>query len=221
VRTALRADLDDPIPRVFSKRMQDVVVNAVKHERNRGWVGQDLIGIARARGTSPLAAMLDLALDEDLETDFLIVGFQNGDEAALRAMIEDPHVIVGGSDGGAHVQFICQVAYSTHLLAYWVREKHALSLETAVRRLTFEPAMLLGLRDRGLVREGLVADLVIFDPDAVAAGAREEIHDFPGGASRIVRRARGYRATLVNGEVVLRDGEPTGRRPGRVLRSGS
>jgi N-acyl-D-aspartate/D-glutamate deacylase len=134
-------------------------------------------------------------------------------------MIDDPYVVIGGSDGGAHVAFICQVTYSSHLLGHWVREKRALSLETAVRRLTFEPALLLGLRDRGLVREGLAADLVIFDPDRVGAGEREELRDFPRDATRIVRRARGYRATLVNGQVVLRDSEPTGRLPGRVLRS--
>jgi N-acyl-D-aspartate/D-glutamate deacylase len=219
VRAALQADLDDPAPRVFSKRLQDMVVLGVTREENRRWVGTNAVEMAAAQGKRPLDAMLDLALGEDLDTDFLIVGFQNGDEAAVRAMTADPCVVIGGSDGGAHVQFICQVTYSTHLLAHWVREKQALSLEAAVRRLTFEPATLLGLRDRGLVREGLAADLVIFDPDAVAAGEREEVRDFPGGASRIVRRARGYRATVVNGEVVLRDGEPSGRLPGRVLRS--
>src|SRR5262245_33100796 len=112
VRAALQADLDDPTPRVFSKRMQDIVVTGVSRERNRQWVGKTLVEIAGAQGRRPLDAMLDLALDEQLETDFLIPGFQNGDEAALRAMIEDPLVLLGGSDGGAHVQFICQVAYS-------------------------------------------------------------------------------------------------------------
>ena len=80
--------------------------------------------------------MIDLALDEDLETDFVIVGFLNGDEQALRSMIEDPYLLIGGSDGGAHMAFVCQVSYSSHLLAYWVRDKRALTLETAVRRLT-------------------------------------------------------------------------------------
>jgi len=221
VRAALQADLDDPTPRVFSKRMQDVFVDAVTHERNRPWLGKNVVEIGRAQGKSPLDAMLDLALDEELGTEFRIVGFQNGDEDALRAMIADPHVVVGGSDGGAHVAFICQTAYSSHLLGYWVRDKHALSLEAAVRRLTFEPALLLGMRDRGLVREGLAADLVVFDPDRVAAGARENRRDLPGNATRIVRPAVGYRATLVNGEVVLRDGEATGRLPGRVLRGSS
>jgi N-acyl-D-aspartate/D-glutamate deacylase len=219
VRAALQADLDDPTPRVFSKRMQDVLVDRVKHDRNRGWIGKSVLEVGRAQRKSPLDALLDLALEEDLETDFLIVGFQNGDEEALKAFISDPHVVIGGSDGGAHVAFICQVTYSSYLLGYWVREKRALSLEAAVRRLTFEPALVLGLRDRGLVRAGMAADLVIFDPDRVAPGDREELRDFPGGATRIVRRAQGYRATLVNGQVVLRDGEPTGRLPGRVLRS--
>jgi len=133
-------------------------------------------------------------------------------------MLEDPLVLLGGSDGGAHVQFICQVAYSSHLLGYWVRERRALSLEAAVRRLTAEPAALLGLGDRGLVREGLAADLIVFDPDRVSAGPREDRRDLPGSATRIVRRAEGYAATIVNGAVVVRDGEPTGRLPGRVRR---
>lgn len=175
--------------------------------------------IGRARGTTALQAMLDLALDDGLETEFRIVGFQNGDEAALQGMLEDPHVVIGGSDGGAHVAFICQVAYSSHLLGYWVREQRTLSLEAAVRRLTLDPARLLGLADRGLVRAGLAADLVVFDPDRVGAGPREELRDFPGGARRIVRRGHGYRAAIVNGRVVLRDGEPAGPLPGRVLRA--
>src|SRR2546425_8572789 len=109
-------------------------------------------------------------------------------------MLEDPYVIVGGSDGGAHVAFICQTAYSSHLLGYWVRQKRALSLEAAVRRLTFEPALLLGVRDRGLVREGLAADLVVFDPDRVAAGAPGDRGGLSWGAPRIHRRALGHPA---------------------------
>src|SRR2546425_5683300 len=128
-------------------------------------------------------------------------------------MLEDPYVSVGGSDGGAHVAFICKTAYSSHLVGYWVRQKRALSLEAAVRRLTFEPALLLGVRDRGLVREGLAADLVVFDPDRVAAGAREDRRGLPGGATRVIRRAVGYRATLLHRGVGPRDRETTGRPP--------
>ena len=221
VRAALQADLDDPAPRVFSKRLQDIVVTRVGRERNRPWAGRSVVEVAAAQGKRPLDALLDLGLDEDLETDFIVTGFANGDEAAVRAIVNDPYVMLGGSDGGAHVKFICQVTYSSYLLSHWVRDKRALSLEAAVRRLTWEPAALLGLRDRGLLREGLAADVVVFDPDQVAPGPREEASDLPGNATRIVRRARGYRATLVNGRIVHRDGEPTGSLPGRVLRAAS
>src|SRR2546425_12332967 len=121
-------------------------------------------------------------------------------------MLEDPYVSVGGSDGGAHVAFICKTAYSSHLLGYWVRQKRALSLEAAVRRLTFEPALLLGVRDRGLVREGLAADLVVFDPDRVAAGARGGPRGPPGGAPPVIRRAGGYRAPPGHGAAGRRGG---------------
>jgi N-acyl-D-aspartate/D-glutamate deacylase len=117
------------------------------------------------------------------------------------------------------VKFICQVAYSSHLLSYWVRERRVLSLEAAVRRLTMEPARVLGLGDRGLLRDGCAADVVVFDPDRVGAGPREVAADLPGGVRRIVKRDQGYLATLVNGQVVRRDGEFAAARPGRVLRS--
>jgi N-acyl-D-amino-acid deacylase len=220
VRAALQADLDDPAPRVFSKRLQDIVVQSVREERNRHWVGQSVVDIGHALGKRPLDALIDLALDENLATDFLIVGFLNGDQDAVGQMVGDPYLLIGGSDGGAHVKFICQVSYSSHLLGHWVREKRVLTLEAAVRRLTFEPALLLGLRDRGLIREGCAADVVVFDPQRVGAGPREHTADLPGGGTRIVRRGEGYLATVVNGEIVRRDDDFTGRRPGRVLRGG-
>lgn len=220
VRAALQGDLEDPTPRVFSKRLQDVVVQGVHEERNRRWIGQTAVEMGQALAKRPLDAVIDLALDEDLATDFLIVGFLNGDENAVGEMIADPHLVIGGSDGGAHVKFICQVSYSSHLLGHWVRDRHALTLEAAVRRLTFEPALLLGLSDRGLVREGWAADLVIFDPARVAAGPRQHAADLPGGGTRIVREGEGYLGTVVNGEIVRRGEQYTGRRPGRVLRGG-
>jgi N-acyl-D-amino-acid deacylase len=160
-----------------------------------------------------------MAIAENLDTQFLIRGFQNGDEEAVRSLTTDPHVLTGGSDGGAHIAFLCQVTYSSFLLSHWVREKKALTLEQAVRKLTFDPTVLLGIPNRGLLKEGMAADLTIFDPDTVRAKEKEFVRDFPGGASRFVARADGYRYTVVNGQVVLRDGELTGACPGRVLRS--
>jgi N-acyl-D-aspartate/D-glutamate deacylase len=106
----------------------------------------------------------------------------------------------------------------THLLAHWVREKHAFTLEKAVSMLTMAPATLWGFHDRGLIREGMAADLVVFDPDTIVAEMPEVVDDLPAGARRLVQRCRGIAATVVNGEVLLRDGKHTGALPGKLLR---
>jgi len=219
MRAAMQRDLDDPTPKVFSKRMQDVFVSAVRLDEHKSLVGKNMVEIGREQGKTPLEAMLDLAIAENLDIQFLIHGFTNGDEEAVRGLTTNPYVLTGGSDGGAHVAFLCQVTYSSFLLSYWVREKKALTLEQAVRKLTFDPAVLLGIPSRGLLKEGMAADLTLFDPDKVQAKEKEFVRDLPGGASRLVARADGYRYTVVNGQVLLRDGEPTGACPGRVLRS--
>jgi len=219
MRAAMQRDLDDPTPKVFSKRMQDVFVSAVRLDEHKSLVGKNMVEVGREQGKTPLEAMLDLAIAENLDTQFLIRGFQNGDEEAVRGLTTSPYVLTGGSDGGAHVAFLCQVTYSSFLLSHWVREKKALTLEQAVRKLTFDPAVLLGIPNRGLLKEGMAADLTIFDPDKVQAKEKEFVRDLPGGASRLIARADGYRYTVVNGQVLLRDGEPTGACPGRVLRS--
>jgi N-acyl-D-aspartate/D-glutamate deacylase len=219
MRAAMQRDLDDPTPKVFSKRMQDVFVSAVRLDEHKSLVGKNMVEVGREQGKTPLEAMLDLAIAENLDTQFLIRGFQNGDEEAVRGLTTSPYVLTGGSDGGAHVAFLCQVTYSSFLLSHWVREKKALTLAQAVRKLTFDPAVLLGIPHRGLLKEGMAADLTIFDPDKVQAKEKEFVRDLPGGASRLIARADGYRYTVVNGQVLLRDGEPTGACPGRVLRS--
>ena len=215
----MQRDLDDPTPKVFSKRMQDVFVSAVREDQHKELIGKNLVEIGHLQGKTPLVAMLDLAVAENLETQFLIRGFQNGDENAVRGLTTNPYVVTGGSDGGAHIAFLCQVTYSSFLLSHWVREKKVLSLEQAVRKLTFDPARLLGIPQRGLLKEGMAADLTIFDPDKVQAKDKEFVSDLPGGASRLVARADGYRYTVVNGQIVQRDGELTGACSGRVLRS--
>ena len=219
IRAAMQRDLDDPTPKVFSKRMQDVFVSIVRQEKHKELVGKNMVELGQMQHKTPLEALLDLAIAENLDTQFLIHGFANGDENAVRALTTDPYVLTGGSDGGAHIAFLCQVTYSSFLLSHWVREKKALTLEQAVRRLTFDPASLLGIPNRGLLKTGMAADLTIFDPDKVQAKEKEFVQDLPGGASRLIARSEGYRYTIVNGQPLLRDGEPTGAYPGRVLRS--
>jgi N-acyl-D-amino-acid deacylase len=132
-------------------------------------------------------------------------------------MLRSPYAVVGLSDGGAHVQFHSNVGNSTRLLGYWVREKGIMSLEQAVRRLTFDSATAFGIYDRGLLQPGMAADMVIFDPDTVNPGAEDIVHDFPNSGWRIRESAEGIYCTIVNGAVLLEGGRHVGTYPGRVL----
>jgi N-acyl-D-amino-acid deacylase len=173
--------------------------------------------VARERGADPVEAMIDLALERDLDLFFLQPIANENQDYALE-LIKHPRAVVTFSDSGAHVSQLMDASLQTHLLSHWVRRKQALTLEEAVRMLTFVPATHWGFADRGLVREGFAADLIVFDPDTIAPEMPEVAHDLPAGARRLVQRARGIAATVVNGEIMLRDGKPTGALPGRLLR---
>ncbi len=173
--------------------------------------------IARERSCDPVEAMIDLALEREFERYFLQPIANENQESALE-LIRHPRTAVTFSDSGAHVSQIMDASLQTHLLAHWVRRKQALTLEQAVRRLSFDNATHWGFADRGLIREGFAADLIVFDPDTVGPEMPEVLHDLPAGARRLVQRARGISATVVNGETVLRDGKHTGALPGRLLR---
>ncbi|MFP6836353.1 MAG: amidohydrolase family protein, partial [Pseudomonadales bacterium] len=122
------------------------------------------------------------------------------------------------SDSGAHVSQIMDSSVQTHLLSYWVREKQAFTLEEAVRQITYNTATVWGLHDRGLVREGMAGDLVIFDPDTVGANMPTVEYDLPSGARRLKQTATGIKHTVVNGEILLSDNEYAGATPGKLLR---
>ena len=173
--------------------------------------------VARERGVDPVEAMIDLALEKDLER-FFLQPIANEDQDHALELMKHPRTVVTFSDSGAHVSQIMDASLQTHLLSHWVRAKQAFTLEEAVRMLSFEPATHWGFADRGLIREGMAADLLVFDPDTIAPEMPEVVRDLPAGARRLVQRARGIAATVVNGEVVLRDGKPTGALPGRLLR---
>lgn len=173
--------------------------------------------LARERGQDPVDVMIDLALDKDLDAMFL-QSVANEDQDEALAVMKNPRCVVTFSDSGAHVSQIMDSSLQTHLLSHWVREKQAFTLEEAVRLITFDTASAWGLHDRGLVREGWAADLTIFDPDRIAPLMPEVTTDLPAGATRLRQKATGIAATVVNGQVLLRDGEHTGALPGRLLR---
>jgi N-acyl-D-amino-acid deacylase len=173
--------------------------------------------VARERGVDPVEAMIDLALEKDLELFFLQPIANENQEHALE-LIKHPRTVVTFSDSGAHVSQLMDASLQSHLLSHWVRAKQALTLEQAVRMITFDTATQWGLSDRGLLREGFAADLVVFDPATIGAEMPEVVNDLPAGAKRLTQRCRGIAATVVNGEVLLRDGKHTGALPGRLLR---
>jgi N-acyl-D-aspartate/D-glutamate deacylase len=178
---------------------------------------RSVIGRAAARGVSPGEVILEALVASDLRALFLIAIY-NWDLDVARHLLCDPRTVPGLGDAGAHTSQTCDFGVPTFLLAYWVRHRGALALETAVRKLTFEPASLWGLRERGLVQRGWFADLNVIDLDALDLGPVEVRHDLPGGAVNLSQGARGYRATIVNGRVLMRDGVATEALPGRVLR---
>jgi len=173
--------------------------------------------IARERGVDPVEAMIEVALERDLKAFFVQPLFNENFDDVLE-MMKHKHSVVTFSDSGAHVSQIMDSSLQTQVLAYWVRRRQALTLEEGVRMLTLEPASAWGLHERGLLREGLAADVIVFDPDRVAPDMPEVVNDLPAGARRLRQKATGFHASIVNGQVVLRDGEHTGAHPGRVLR---
>ena len=184
--------------------------------------GEDrlLRDLARERGMDPVDLMIELGLQTNFK-QFFRQPAANENQADVLEMIQHPRSVVTFSDSGAHVSQIMDSSLQTHLLGYWVREQQALSLEDAVRQLTYNPATLWGMHDRGLVREGMNADLVVFDPATVGPEMPEAVNDLPAGGGRLKQVAKGIKNTIVNGEVFLENNEPTGARAGRLFRGGA
>jgi N-acyl-D-aspartate/D-glutamate deacylase len=174
--------------------------------------------VAAERRVDPALAMIDLALEHDFD-QFFLQAFGNELEDEVLTMLRHPRTIVATSDTGAHVSQIMDSSIPTHLLAYWVRERQAITLEAAIRKMTSEPARLWGFADRGVLCEGAVADVNVIDVATVGPLMPEVAYDFPTGARRLRQGARGITATLVGGTVLMRDGEHTGELPGRLVRS--
>jgi len=173
--------------------------------------------VARERGVHPVEAMIDIALEHDFKV-FFRQPIANEDQNDVLEMMKHPRSVVTFSDSGAHVSQIMDSSLQTHLLSHWVREKQAFTLEEAVRLITFDTASLWGLHDRGLLRVGMAADFAVFDPDTIAPRMPDVVHDLPAGAKRLKQTADGMLATIVGGEVLLRNNEHTGALPGRLIR---
>jgi N-acyl-D-aspartate/D-glutamate deacylase len=215
-RRAFAAELERRT--VFHDMWDRTKIKQVTNPRLKKAEWKSLAEVARERGVAPLDAFFDLAIEDDLATDFM-TPLLDMNEARVAKKFSDPRTMIGISDGGAHVDMLCNAGYPSYLLGTFVREKQALSLEHAIRRITSEPAQFFGLSDRGALRSGMAADITIFDLHTVGSPERPEIrHDLPGGGRRLVTQAEGIEYTIVNGQVLYEGRRHLGGLPGQVLR---
>src|SRR5687767_12733819 len=218
-----KALLRDP---EFRKRVRNEIkepaagVRLFNGEWDKVYVEQRTIAdIARHSGADPLDAMLDLALAENLDTEFSAL-LLNSDEEAVGRMLRHPNSLVSLSDAGAHLTLFNDAGFGLHLLGHWVREKKVLNLQEAVRKLTGDPANVFGIKERGNLKAGYAADLLLFDPATVNRGPKQRVQDLPGGGARLITPPVGVHGVWING---VRVADERGSRqlallPGKILR---
>ncbi len=194
-----------------------VFVDRVSLPGHARYQGRSIRDIASERGVAPADAMLDLALAEDLATEFRWRTESPEWTAAVRDAQHDARMLIGVSDGGAHLARDDGADWSSYFLRSWVLDREVWTLEEGIRQITHVPAALVGLRDRGVLAPGYPADLFVFDPETIGPSRKEFVHDLPGGAGRFKAWGDGVRATVVNGEPIVVDGRLTGALPGTVV----
>ncbi len=222
LRAALRDEWDSglrPGVATMDNSLEGLVVMEVDNPALERFVGLRMGEIAVQEGKHVVDAVLDLAVADDLHTEFMSQRLVD-DPQYVAEVLRSPYVLPGLSDGGAHVKFGVFGSYPTETITWMVRDQGALTLEQAHYKLSYLPALLGGIRDRGILREGMPADIVVYDLEGLKLLPVETAHDLPGGDWRRVQRAEGYRWVLVNGTVTFEDGSPTGQLPGRLLRQG-
>jgi N-acyl-D-amino-acid deacylase len=218
-RDKFREDLKHPA--IFQGNWDRLEVKEVGNPALKSLVGRSVADIARERGKDGVATFLDLAVEDDLHVEFTIEMF-NANEARIPELIKDKRTMVGLSDGGAHVDMLCDAGYCTYMLGTWVRDRQAMTLEHAVKRITSEPADYFGIKSRGRLLPGMAADVVVFDYNTIGSAKRGEMaNDLPGGGRRLVVRPNGIEHVVVNGQGLYDHGKPTGELPGQVLRAGN
>ena len=225
VRTGLVkafADLPPGSAAMFRDAMPDLVVSDTGVPALQSLVGRSVAEIAAERGTTVIEAVFDLAVEARLDIGFVRHVLAGGDEDRARRarVLRDPRLVLGASDGGAHVRGVVNVEYTTASFEELVRQDAVFSVEELVQEFTDVPARLYGLVDRGRLTRGAWADVVVFDPDTIGSSPVSLVRDLPGGAARLFSSGLGIEHVFVNGREIVRNGTFTGAMPGRVLRSG-
>ena len=201
-RQSVRAEIAAPATfRLFNGEWDKVHVVECALASNAALEQRTVADIAKTQGCDPLDVMLDLALAEDFLTVFT-AQLLNSDADAVGRMLNHPNSVVSLSDAGAHLTFFNDAGFGLHLMGHWVRDLQAMTLPEAIRRLTSQPASIFGMTDRGMIKEGMAADLLLFDPAIVGRGPKRRVFDLPGGAARLTTDAVGVHGVWVNGQQV-------------------
>jgi N-acyl-D-aspartate/D-glutamate deacylase len=219
LREAVKKELSVKARRMFNGHWHQMFVAQTAKPENRHMESRSVQELAAQTGKHPFDFALDLALEENLDTLFTAT-LLNSDEDAVGRMMLDPNSMVSLSDAGAHLTFLCDAGFGLHLLGYWVRSRKLMSLPEAVRKLTSEPAQIFGIGQRGTIKQGNHADLLLFDPETIGRGRAQRVFDLPSGASRLTTPATGVHGVWVNGRMVadgkgIREDAP---KAGKVLR---
>jgi N-acyl-D-aspartate/D-glutamate deacylase len=195
-----------------------LVLRKAGTEKNQLLVGKTLAEIAELRQTTAVDAMIDLSLEENLDAHFLAADMGHNDDAAVGALLAHPNVHVGASDGGAHILSFATYGDTGYLFSRFVRQTGSLGIEAAVKKITSDTASIWGLRERGLLQRGFVADITIFDPEIIDRGVEYFVQDVPGDGSRYVRDPVGISSVIVGGEIAWSaDAGYTDSRRGEIL----
>ena len=214
-----RQALKDTLPRTATAPLETVTILSPRSESTERYREMSVGQAAEIAGKHPVDLMLDVAVTDGLDTLFFVAPPQ-GSSDLLRDVVQYPHMLFGVSDGGAHTKFLTAGRYPTETLTSHVRENQWITYEEAHRRLSALPAQLAGFRDRGLIRHGGPADVLVYDPENLEIGPNEVVHDLPGGEWRRVQRASGYRSVMVNGHETISEDTQTETYSGHLLRHG-
>lgn len=218
-RARFRESLAKPVKgKIFYGDWDKVEIAQAADKANAALEGNSIASVAASRSADPVDVFFDLALQENLETAFT-AKLLNTDEDVIDGLLRDPASLISLSDAGAHLIFMCDAGYALRLFGHWTRARETFALPEAVRQVTSLPADIYGIRDRGRIRPGAHADLILFDPDSVEVGPLRRQYDLPGGASRLVRDPIGLHGVWINGSQVHdgKDYREVRRPPGRVL----
>jgi N-acyl-D-amino-acid deacylase len=214
-----RLAMKNDMPQLITNEFDQIFIVTVENDELKGYENLTIAEASQKSGKHPADLMLDLALADGLKTEFFAPAVNRRTDL-MREPVGYEWTIPGVSDGGAHTKFFCGGRYPTEFITEIVRKNEMITLEDAHWRLSALPAWCAGFKNRGMIREGYAADVVIYDFDKLAVRPMEVARDLPGGEWRRVQKADGYELVMVNGQTAMKNGKPTGAMAGRLLRHG-